>query len=113
MTTDAGGDGILWRSLPHLRAAGTRAPLRFTPSEGKLSLTMSATPERAAENEDAAAAGAAGAEEGEAVVKTKKRRALPQGAPRDARPLEAEMTMVLPAEQYAGAQVVLAKPLCC
>jgi hypothetical protein len=74
---------------------------------------MSATPERAAENEDAAAAGGAGAEEGgEAVVKKTKRRALPQGAPGDARPLEAEMTMVLPAELYAGAQVMVAKPLC-
>jgi len=95
VTLDAGrmGDGIVWRSIPHERAGGTRAPLHWTPTAGTCaSLSLSATP--ASEGEE-------DADDSESQPK-KAPKPLPQGAPADSKPKEADSVMVLPG---SGAQV--------
>ena len=117
VTLDGGtaGDGIIWRSVPHTRAGGTRAPLGWTAASGmdeKLSLESTAkSTAEAAETEGGAAEG----EEG-APPKPKKAPELPKGAPTDLNPKEFESCMVLPAagrhlydERWAGGAQVIRK----
>ena len=114
VTLDGGkaGDGIVWRSVPHARAGGPRAPLGWTAASGMdEKASLQATPKLS--EEDAAADG--GGEEGDPKPQ-KPVPELPKGAPEDPNPKEIESCMVLPAagrslydERWAGGAQVIRK----
>ena len=100
VTLDANehSDGIVWRSVPHARAGGTRAPLSWTAATDSGVILVDAPPAPPpTEGEEPA--------EEDAAAEPRKMVVLPQGAPADATPSAAEATMVLPASA-GGAQVV-------
>ena len=103
VTLDGGadGDGIVWRSVPHERGEGPRGALSWTAKTGEDAVAFSRTATPAPEGEEGGEA-----EEGEeGALKPQAPKPLPQGAPVDPKPKEAEATMVLP-NTAGGGQVI-------
>lgn len=116
VTLDGGkaGDGIVWRSVPHARAGGTRAPLGWAAASGMdVEASLDSTPKSSAGEE---AAADETAETDDARKPPKPVPELPKGAPADLNPKEMESCMVLPAagrslydERWAGGAQVIRK----